>query len=111
MRNSKRLSPILNKRNREIFIEIQRKNRVQIVKRYEQLHGYRTVRFAMRNLDNLTDLYPGGTDSLPKICRHLRDMRGASRSWNLARMIFVDLLKALAEHLDETQRRRAGSRA
>jgi hypothetical protein len=101
----------MNKRDRDAFLQIQRRYRVEIMKRFERLHGRRTVQLALRNLDLVTDLYPGGSDSLPKICRHLRGMRGVSRSWNLARVIFVEMLKNLAEHLEAAQRKRAGSRA
>jgi hypothetical protein len=100
----------MNKRDMETFVEVQKLHRSRIIARLGRQHGEQTVRLALRNLDNVTDLYPGGADSLPKICKHLRNKRGASRSWNLARLIFVELLKNLADHLEAAEQKQTARR-
>jgi hypothetical protein len=95
----------LTERKLQKFIQSQHDYRKRMIERLARRHGNRTVYLAVRHLDELSGKYPPGLSGLPGYCRELRERRGSSRSWSLAADMMIELLKVLADALDQLPRR------
>ncbi|HVI10202.1 MAG TPA: hypothetical protein VND65_18070 [Candidatus Binatia bacterium] len=95
----------MTSRQLQKFLDSQSDYRRRMLDRLVAQYGTRTVNLAAKHLDDLTEKYPSGLEGLPGFCRELRARRGTSRSWTIAADMMVELLKVLADGLDQLPRR------